>query len=289
MSAPPQGVEVGQIEYPAGNIRFYRAGTSGPAIVLLHGGGLDNALLSWRHTIPVLAADHRVFVPDLPGQGGSLPWLGRADQRTLEEVMRWLFESWELPKATVVGLSMGASIATGFALRHPQRVNGLVLVDPGGMQHRLDNHLLSWLLVKFGFIGRLTAKSFAHSRLLVRSMLTKNLFAGGRPVSDLESIVTELVTAARDTKTVFTDWQRDSIGRKNMKVNHLPNLPRIHCPTTVIHGDQDKAVPLPVARDVAGAIPDASLRVISGAGHWPNREKPTEFNALLREFVNERH
>lgn len=289
MTAPPQGVEVSEIEYPAGKVRYYRAGTSGPAIVLLHGGGLDNALLSWRHTIPVLAADHRVFIPDLPGQGGSVPWLGRANQRTLEETTRWLFDSWELSEAIIVGLSMGASIATGFALRHPQRVNGLVLVDPGGMQHKLHNHLLNWMLVKSRFLGRIAAKGLAHSRRLARSMLTNNLFANEQPVSDLDSLVTELVAAARDTRTVFTDWQCDSIGRKSMEVNHLPNLFRIRCPTTVIHGEQDKAIPLPVARDVVGAIPGASLRIVSGAGHWPNREKPTEFNALLREFVNQQY
>lgn len=117
MTALPQGVETDHIEFPAGKIRFHRAGGSGPAIVLLHGGGVDNGMLSWRHTVPVLAVDHTVFVPDLPGQGGSRPWHGRADQRTCEEALRWLLDAWRVPDATVVGMSMGGSIATGFALR----------------------------------------------------------------------------------------------------------------------------------------------------------------------------
>lgn len=289
MTAPPQGVEVDHVEFPAGKIRYYRAGTSGPAIVLLHGAGLDNGLLSWRNTIPVLAADHRVFIPDLPGQGGSTPWLGRANQRTFEEVVRWLLDAWELPGATLVGLSMGASIATGFTLRHPQRTEGLVLVDPGGMQHRLPRHLLSYLLVRLRFVGPITAKILGRHRGLVRKMLTTNLLTGRQPVADLESIVDEVVAEARHRGSAFTDWQNDSIGRRGMKVNHLPNLGAIRCPTLVVHGEQDKSVPVSVARDVAGAIPGASLRVISDAGHWPNREKPTEFNAFLREFVNGRH
>ena len=54
----------------------------------------------------------------------------------------------------------------------------------------------------------------------------------------------------------------------------------------VIHGDQDPIVPLSAAQQAAEAISGAQLRVVPGAGHWPHREKPTEFNALLREFVN---
>lgn len=286
MTAPPQGVEVDHIEFPAGKIRYHQAGTSGPAIVLLHGEGLDNGLLSWRHTIPVLAADHRVFVPDLPGQGGSHPWVGRASQRTFEEVVRWLLDSWQVRAATLVGLSVGASVAAGFALRHPQRVSGLVLVGADGMRHRLPNHLLRYLLVRLPLAGQLTAGLLGRSRGLVRSTLTRKVFTGGQPVSDLESIVDEVAEEARHHSSVFTDWQRESVGRTNMKVNHLPNLNRIHCPTVVIHGEQDQVVPPTVAREIAGAIPGSSLRLLPSTGHWPNREKPNEFNALLREFVN---
>ncbi|GAB3276937.1 alpha/beta fold hydrolase [Parasphingorhabdus pacifica] len=287
MTAPPQGVEVDEVEYPAGKIRFYHAGESGPPIVLLHGACLDNGLLSWRHAIPALATNHRVFAPDLPGQGGSRPWRGRGNQRTLEEVIRWSLDSWQLPQACVVGLSMGASVATGFALRHPQRVSGLVLVSPGGMQHRVANHLAKYLAVRIRGSGRTAARILASNRRLVRRMLLRNVFTGGQPIHDLESIVDEVVAEAHISRTVFTDWQRDAIGRSSMRTNHLPNLAGINCPSTVIHGEQDRIVPLPVAHDVTGAIQGTSLRVIPNAGHWPNREKPDEFNALLREFVDQ--
>lgn len=286
MTAPPQGVEVDDVSFPAGRIRYYRAGSAGPAVVLLHGAGLDNAMLSWRHTIPVLAADHRVYVPDLPGQGGSLEWRGRANQRAFEEVLRWLLDAWEVPEATLVGLSMGSSIATGFALRHPHRVNGLVLTDPGGMQHRLDKHVLNYALVRLGLFGKLGAKVLGSSRSLVRRMLTNSLFTGAQSVTDLEAIVEEVRAEARNRSSLFTDWQIDSIDRRAMKVNHLPRLEAIRCPTMFIHGEKDQVVPVSCAREAAGAVAGSSLRVVDDAGHWPNREKPNEFNALVREFVN---
>ncbi|GAA2778381.1 alpha/beta hydrolase [Saccharopolyspora taberi] len=286
MTAPPQGVEADHIEFPAGRVRFHRAGGSGPAIVLLHGGGLDTGLLSWRPTIPVLAADHRVFIPDLPGHGGSRPWHGRANQRTFEEVLRWLLDAWRLPDAVLVGQSTGASIATGFALRHPQRVRGLVLVDPAGVQARLKRHLLTYLLVKLRFVGPLSARALGWSRALTRLVLTRGVFTGSAPVSDLEAIVDEAVAEARGRRSMFSDWLVDSLERRAMRVNHLPHLDRVQCPTMIIHGEKDSVVPESAAREAAGAIAGSMLRVLPDAGHWPSRERPTEFNALLREFVN---
>lgn len=286
MTAPPQGVEVDEIEFPAGKVRYYKAGTDGPPIVLLHGGGPDNALLSWRNTIGVLAADHRVYAPDLPGQGGSTQWRGRGNQRTFEEVLRWLLDAWRIPQATLVGLSMGGSIATGFTLRHPQRVRALALADSTGMQHRMPHHLLTYLLMRTDLSGRTAAKLLRSNRALVRFALNKVFFADASSVRDVESIIDEVRAEAGVRRSVFADWHADAINHRSMSINHLPQLERISCPVTVIHGEKDALVPVSSAQAVANAIPGAQLRIMPQAGHWPNRERPTEFNALLREFVN---
>ncbi|MBA8825182.1 pimeloyl-ACP methyl ester carboxylesterase [Saccharopolyspora lacisalsi] len=286
MTAPPQGVEVDHVEFPAGKIRYHRAGSGGPAVVLLHGGGVDNGLLSWRHAVPTLAVDHRVYIPDLPGQGGSTGWRGRANQRTLEEVLRWLLDTWGVHEAVLVGLSLGGSVATGFALRHPHRVRGLVLVDAGGLQHRMHHHLAHYLLTRTRFVDSAVAKTLGLHRSLTRSFLTRGVLADTDQVPGMEEVLGEVHAEIRNRKSVFTDWQRDAIGRRAMKVNHLPQLERLRCPTMLVHGERDTVVPVSVAREAAGAIPGSKLRVISGAGHWPNRERPNEFNALLREFVN---
>jgi pimeloyl-ACP methyl ester carboxylesterase len=286
MTAPLQGVEVDHIEFPAGRIHFHHSGSAGPPVVLLHGAGLDNGMLSWRHTIPVLAADHRVYVPDLPGQGKSIPWRGRANQRTFEEALRWLLDAWGLQDAILVGRSMGGSIATGFALRYPCRVRGLVLAGSGGLQHRLDKHFLNYLTQRLPFTGSLAAKALGTNRSLVRRMLTRNVFTGSQPVRDLEEIVDEMLAEARSRGSVFSEWQNEAIERRAMHVNHLPHLGQIRCPTMVIHGERDEDVPLSASRDAAAAIPNSTLRIIPDTGSWPSREKPNEFNALLREFVN---
>ncbi len=285
MPNPAENVEMEHAEFPAGKIRYYRSGDSGPAIVLLHGGGIDNAMVCWRHTIPVLAEDHRVFLFDLPGQGGSNPWHGRADQRTLEEVMRWMFDVWGLDDVVLVGHSTGGSVATGFTLRHPRRVRGLALVDPAGFQHRIPRHLLTYLAVRCG-IGTLVATGLGHLRAFTRAVLTRSILTGGGTVPDLDSLIDEVRDEARHRRSVFPDWLDSAITRKGMSVNHLPRADRIHCPTLVLHGEQDAMITAAAAREAAGAIPGSRLRAIEAAGHWPPRERPTEFNAALREFVN---
>jgi hypothetical protein len=120
----------------------------------------------------------------------------------------------------------------------------------------------------------------------VRFALNKVFFADASSVRDLESIVEEVSAEAAVRRSVFADWHADAINRRSMTINHLPQLNRITCPVTVIHGEKDALVPVASAQEVAGTIPGAQLRVMPQAGHWPNRERPTEFNALLREFVN---
>jgi pimeloyl-ACP methyl ester carboxylesterase len=61
-------------------------------------------------------------------------------------------------------------------------------------------------------------------------------------------------------------------------------LPRIAVPTLLIWGELDVRSPLSVARQFEHAIPDATLVVISGAGHITNLERPEQFNAAVREF-----
>lgn len=124
-----------------GAIRYDRSGESDSAVVLLHGGGLDNARLSWRHLLPALADVHRVYAPDWPKHGGSWPWRSIADQAGLERCLGHLLDRWELRSAALVGVSMGASAALGFTLAHPERVDRLVLLDPGGLQETVRMHL----------------------------------------------------------------------------------------------------------------------------------------------------
>ncbi|GAB3543989.1 pimeloyl-ACP methyl ester carboxylesterase [Actinopolyspora lacussalsi] len=286
MTAPPQGSATEHAEFPAGTIRYYRAGTAGPAIVLVHGGGIDNAMISWRHTIPALAADHRVFVPDLPRHGGSRNWSGRVGQRTMEEILRWLLDLWGVERAVLVGLSTGGSAVTGFTLRHPHRASGLVLVASGGLRHRIAGQLPMYLMLRSRVAGPAIARLAKLSRGTCRRYLSRGVLHAPGRVADLEQLLDEVLAELRGTDSVFSDWLFEAVGSRSMRVNHLPLLDRVRCPTMLIHGAADRRVPLQVSRTAADVVPGSELRVLTEAGHWCHREKPGEFNAALREFLN---
>src|SRR5215472_12605302 len=108
-------------------VRAYRAG-AGPALVLLHGGGLGDAQLSWAPIWEPLTGHARLLAPDLPGYGGSA--LGHTEP-TVEGYRGWLLaflDATGLQRAVLAGLSLGGAIALRTVLDAPTRVAGLVLL-----------------------------------------------------------------------------------------------------------------------------------------------------------------
>lgn len=270
------------VELHEGRIHYFQAGDTGPPVILLHGAGLDTAWISWRHTIPALAPWYRVYAPDWPKHGESRPWKGATTQEGLEACLSELLNAWELAHVTLVGLSMGGSVAIGMTLKQPERVARLVLVDSGGLQQRVRSHQLSYLLLHASFLRHLTSRFFAR-RSVIRHALQRQLFKG--PVADLDEIVEEVYHELQARGTLFSDWQVDELIWGGVKTNHMPRLHEIACPVLIIHGSRDDLVPLSVAREAARRIPRASLHVIEGCGHWPNRERPDAFNKALLDFL----
>lgn len=286
MTAPPQGVQTEQLGFQAGTIRYHHAGTTGPAVVLLHGGGIDNALLSWRHAIAPLAVDHRVYLPDLPRHGGSRNWYGKVGQRTLEEVLRWLLDAWGVERAVLIGASVGGSAAIGFALRHPHRVRGLVLTGSEGLRHRVPGQLATYLKLRSRFFGTTAANVLGLHRGLSRRYLLDRVLNDPGEVIDHEQLVNEFHEELRGSASLFSDWYSEAVERRGMRINHLPHLGNLRCPVGFVHGERDERVPLSTANEAAAAVTGSTLRVLPGAGHWCHRERPNEFNAAVREFVN---
>ncbi|WP_243742475.1 alpha/beta fold hydrolase [Actinorugispora endophytica] len=275
-------------EVSHGPIRYHRAGESGPAVVLLHGAMLDTAPLTWGRAIPALRDGYRVFAPDWPRHGGSRPWHGPTDQAGLEDVLAELMDQWELPTARLVGLSLGGGIAAGFAARRPDRVERLVLVAPGGMEGRRVAQGSTYLYLRAPGLLRLTTGLFARSPRLVRASIASALVEGERN-PDFDGIVA-LANAEMEAKRaagelVMDDWQIRSYGWRRMRTDLRPLLPRVACPTLVVRGDEDSAVPLRAVEETARLIPGADLLRVPGAGHMLPRDRPEEFHAALRAFL----
>jgi len=150
-------------------VRAYRAG-AGPTLVLLHGGGLDDAQLSWAPAWPALTSHARLLAPDLPGYGGSP--LGPTAP-TLEGYRAWLLaflDAAGLQTAVLAGLSLGGGIALRTALDAPARVAGLVLLAPYGVSPRLPGGTIGYVAAHAPHAAA-TQAALRHSDRLLRASL----------------------------------------------------------------------------------------------------------------------
>ncbi|WP_017540616.1 alpha/beta fold hydrolase [Nocardiopsis halophila] len=270
-----------------GTVHYLESGDSGSPLVLLHGGGLDNAWLSWKHVLPVLAERHRVFAPDWPRHGRSRTWRGRADQRGLQDCLEGLLDHWGLPSAALVGLSMGGSAALGVTLDRPDRVERLVLVDPGGLQRRVRAHRVSYVAVRPPW-PRVTGAVLGISRSAMRRLLADSVFVSPMDARELDDITDGVLEElrAKEGAGPYSDWQLDEIGPREMKVDFTARLPELTRPTLFVHGADDAVVPVGVARRAAGLVSDSRLRIIDDCGHWAPRERPAEVAAAVLHFLS---
>ena len=284
MTRPAVPFERTVIDRPEGRLSVVTAGGRGSPVVLLSGGGQDNALLSWRHLIPDLAAEHRVYAPDWPKQGHSRPWNGIADHDALTAVITHVLDRFGLDRVALVGLSQGGAMALSYAIDHPERVERLVALAPAGtLAFPPGAHQLLWLIARSRFLNSTLPERMFRTREGVERFVRRGLFAG--PVADLDAVVEEVMEEAHVSGTGSSDWQNASIGPWRMKVDLRPRLGEISCPTLFIQGDKDVGVRPGRTVEAARRVPGARLELLEGNGHWVNRQSPERVNALIREFL----
>ncbi|MBM4460119.1 MAG: alpha/beta fold hydrolase [Chloroflexi bacterium] len=263
---------------------YLTAGAEGSPVLLLHGGGTDSAWLSWSLAAPALAQTHRVIAPDWPGYGDSeRPDVGYSTDYYVGFLLEFMARL-DLPRASLVGISMGGAIALGAILRQPERVERLVLVDSYGLQPTAPAHKLSWLFVRLPGVNALTWALVRNSRAMARASLT-GIFHDPRRVTD--DLVDQVLAEMRKPRTgaAFMAFQRHDIQWQGLRTFYLDRLHEIAAPALIIHGERDSLVPLACARQAQQRIRGARLEALPGCGHWPQREKPEEFNRLVASFL----
>jgi pimeloyl-ACP methyl ester carboxylesterase len=267
------------------HLRCLTAGSSGSPVVFLHGAGLDSAALSWSEVIGPFSTHHRVFAPDLPGYGLS----DRPDiAYTIDfyaKVVKHLLDVLHLEKVSLVGLSMGGAIALALTLAVPTRVEKLVLVDTYGIQDKVAAHRLSYLYVHLPFLDELSYWLIGRSRSLTRWSLLAGLIYNPARLSD--ELVDQVYQAAREKGAgrAFISMQKSDVRWSGLLSNFTNRLHEITVPTLLVHGAEDTAVPLAYAQRAHKLMPGSELSIMPECRHWPQREKPEEFNRVVGNFL----
>jgi pimeloyl-ACP methyl ester carboxylesterase len=243
------------------------------AIILLH--GLGSSLHTWEPWARILSVKYRGIRFDLPGFGltGADPTGDYSDRRSVE-VLAALMDALRLPRATIVGNSMGGKIAWMFASKHPDRVDKLILISPDGFASP-------------GFEYGKKAEIPAVARLLPYTlpiwMLRMNLAPAYGDPAHLSA-----ATLTRYHDLMLAPGVRAAMLARMEQVMLEPPEPalrRIEAPTLLLWGERDQLIPFSNAQDYLNAIRGSRLVSFPDLGHVPQEEAPEQSVVPVEAFL----
>ncbi|MEO2131140.1 MAG: alpha/beta hydrolase [Microbacterium sp.] len=251
---------------------------SGDPVLLLHGSGPGvSAAANWRSTIPALAArGFRAIAPDQLGFGRTVT----------PESYEYSFERWVahalgvldelgVESAHLVGNSFGGAIALRIAARHPERVRRLVLMGAVGVPFRITEALdrvwgytpsvdeMEELMRVFSYDSSRFGRDLAEQRYLAS-------IEGGA-----DSRFAAMFPAPRQR------WV-------DAMATPFAEIVDVRARTLLIHGLEDRVIPVETTLTLARLIPDARVQLFSRCGHWTQLERADEFNEIVGGFFSAR-
>ena len=227
---------------------------SRPAVVMLHGAGMDHRVWIWCCRA-LVQRGRRVLAVDLPAHGRSGgPPLARID--ALADWLIGLLDAAAIDRAGLAGHSLGALIALDAAARHPGRVHALALV---GAALRMPVH------------PKLLAA--AHDDLPAAVALMMRWSRGDEPEAALRSDRRLIDAAPGVLSAGLAACDAYQQGDERARA--------VRCPAIVVAGTHDRMTPMEGARALAAAIPAAQIAPIEGAGHMLPLTAPRHTLAAL--------
>lgn len=252
-------------------------------LVLIH--GLGGYISMWAKNLEPLAARHRVIAVDLPGYGKSDKPRSDYSMRFFAKAIHGLLDVLGIPRALLVGHSMGGQISVHLALTAPERVHGLVLSSPAGIE--------TFNRIESAFITSLVTPGFTRyaTEATIRARHEANFHS---MPADAEFLVADRIAirSARKFRAYCHVIKHSVRGMLNEPVHQV--LDRLCTPTLVTFGDDDKLIPNPVlhrgtAADLVRAelprMPDTDLVVLPNAGHLAQFEAADAWNRAVLAFA----
>lgn len=241
---------------------------------MLHGFG--SSLHTWEPWARALDSSFRVIRFDLPGSGLSAPDAmdDYTDARSLT-VLTALMDSLGVPRATLIGNSMGGRIAWRFAAAHPERVDKLVLSAPDGFASPG---------FVYGKAAEVPVTMTLMRRVLPKALLRMSLAPA---YNDAERVMTDSLVM-RYYDLMLAPGARDALlGRMRQTVltDPVPDLRRIQNPTLLVWGEKDAMIPITNAADYLRVMPHAQLVSFPNVGHLPFEEIPLVALQPVRAFL----
>jgi pimeloyl-ACP methyl ester carboxylesterase len=264
------------------SIHYKIFGEGSPLIILLHGFGAS--AFSWREVMEPLSEEFTVVAFDRPGFGLTSRPIGEElkafNPYSLEgqvELTALLIQYFGFEKAILIGNSAGGLTALETALKYPDKVLGLVLVDAAIYNADADDFLFKLLTStpQGRYLGPLVSRAFLGNS---RDLLDLAWY-------DTDKLTPDILEGYEKPLKV-ENWDRAlwelTLARKAYDCSKIP---MISVPSLVITGDNDKIVPVEDSVRLAKELPLAQLSIIQNTGHLPHEESPGEFLGIVMPFL----
>jgi 3-oxoadipate enol-lactonase len=255
---------------------YYEVHGEGQPLVLVMGIGYDSTLWTLAQ-VPALSRKFQVVIFDNRDAGRSSPATSAYTIADMADDTAGLMDALGITKAHVCGLSMGGMIAMELALRHPGRLDRMILSGAPGAPARAACHpIMTWNWVK---ANDKTGEVFAGQQL---TSLFSNAFLRNREA--VRQTVAMLSSNPHPVGPQAYDRQAQAV----LHFDVLDRLASVKAPTLCIVGEQDLLTPVHECREVADKIPGAKFEVIKGEGssHVVPIERPDDFNRLVTKFLS---
>ncbi|MBA7700016.1 hypothetical protein ES703_108722 [subsurface metagenome] len=278
---PPLRLQETDNKYIAVNgvtIRYIVRGAGSP-VLLLH--GLGEFVESWAFNVESLSEHYLVYALDLPGHGLSEKPASGYSPLLVADFAIGFMQALRINRASLIGHSIGGFMSLSTAISFPEKVDKIVLVDSGGLSREMP---LRFRLATLPILGE----------IMVKPTIKAGLRAGIKGAFYNPDLVTEEMVnmAYHYLKMPGAKRAMLSIIRNVTNLNGaspeavvIDKLHLINAPTLLIHGAQDKAIPVEEVQNICKLIPKARLEVFEECGHVPHLEKPAEFNETVIAFL----
>jgi pimeloyl-ACP methyl ester carboxylesterase len=266
----------------AGGVRtHYVECGRGPAVILIH--GLSASFWNWWQQIPALAQHFRVIAYDLQGFGNSAQARGMYTPESCARQLLGLMDRLGVDRAALVGHSMGVRIALTAAIAAPDRVRSLVLTSPSCYVQTAGRALP--LLVLPGLGEMYVSWRYAQSPQMIARRALRGAMHPRVALNDeeIEWNIRSGVGARRRLALAYLKYGRHMQFHRPWPMTG--RLREIATPTLVISGDSDHYVPIDHARQLAEAIPNATIEIWKDTGHIPHAEDATRYNRTVTSFL----
>ena len=255
-------------------VHYNEAGT-GDALFFLHGSGPGASSWSnFNRNVGPLSENYRCLLVDQPGYGktDSVTMTTESRSTVNARAVKELMDTLGIEKASLVGNSMGGGTALAFAVDYPDRLEKMVLMGSGGGGVNIFSHQPSEGIKQLNY-------TFDHPSVEEFRKLINIMLYDGSQVPD--SLLEQRYEAVKATPG-HLEARKNSV---NVQRDLSADLPDIKAPALIIHGRNDRVVPLEGSLRLLTALENSRLVVFNHCGHWAQFEHANLFNRLVEDFL----